>query len=397
MVNVPIMKVLHIITCLNNGGAEGVLYRLSTNDNQNNHQIISLMDNGVFGEKLAMSGIPVHTLNMPHGQITIKSFIMLYRLIRSIRPDVVQTWMYHSNLIGGLAAKLARVNAIVWGVRGLFNDSVNTSQKTQFIMKCCALSSGWIPRRIIFNSMRAAQAHMAKGYSEQKVIIIPNGYNIMELRADHSARVKFRAELGISQNEVLLGMVARWHPQKDHANLISALGLLKNHTSSHWKAVLVGPGITNDNTDLISLLDFHGLRNRIQLFGPCSDISGVMNAIDIHILSSSDGEAFPNVLAESMACGTPCITTDIGDAAFIVSNLGWVVQPGDHFSLSNAITLALVEKQNEPNVWESRKASCRKRIEENFNIEKMVNDFNLTWKKVVTGEFTPPKKYEKKL
>ena len=104
---------------------------------------------------------------------------------------------------------------------------------------------------------------------------------------------------------------------------------------------------------------------------------------------SSVSESFPNVLVEAMACGIPCITTDVGDAAFILNNLGWVVQPADPISLANAITKALSEKYNEPNDWESRRISCRERIVENFKMEKMVNDFNKVWQEVAAEKMSP--------
>jgi len=378
------MKILHIITGLDNGGAEGVLYRLITGDDQNNHFVISLMDEGVFGERFVIAGITVHTLYMPRGCVKIKGIIKLYQLIRKIRPDVIQTWMYHADLIGGVVARVARVKAIVWGIRNSNLDDLYTSLSTRFVVKFCALASGWIPRRIIFNSGRSVDFHVEKGYAHHKVVLIPNGFNYVQLSPNNSERVKLRKELGIDQNDVLLGMVARWDPQKDHVNLVAALGLLKSRTDYFVKVILVGPGITNDNSDLVAMLDLYGVTSRVKLIGPRNDISRVMNALDLHILSSRFGEAFPNVLAESMVCGTPCVSTDVGDAALILSNLGWIVLPNDSVSLADAISLALFEKQNEPHAWESRKAACRQRIVENFSLEKMVSAFRQVWNDVST-------------
>jgi len=221
------------------------------------------MNDGTFGERFAKAGIPVHTLDMPNGRLTIKGIFKLYRLIRSIRPDVVQTWMYHSDLLGGLIAKLARVGGIVWGVRHSNLNIHTTPFLTRFVMKCCALSSSQIPNRIVFNSMKSLQVHVQKGYVLNKAVLIHNGCDIVKFSPDQSNRDMLRRSWGIDRNNILLGMIARWHPDKDYANLITALGIVKRSTSINWKAIFVGQGITNDNRDLTAMLELNGLTGRV--------------------------------------------------------------------------------------------------------------------------------------
>ena len=176
----------------------------------------------------------------------------------------------------------------------------------------------------------------------------------------------------------LLGLVARFDPQKDHLNLICALGLLKQ-SSRDFRCLLIGGGMTSANADLIAWLDTHNIRAEVPLLGQRSDIPSVMNALDVHVLSSSFGEAFPNVLCEAMACGTPCVTTDVGDAGLIVAKTGWVVPARSAVALAQAMTAAIEQLVADPLAWEHRQNEARLRILNNFSIEKMVDSFNLTW------------------
>ena len=121
---------------------------------------------------------------------------------------------------------------------------------------------------------------------------------------------------------------------------------------------------------------FH-LTSNVMLLGPRDDIPLIMNILDTHVLSSL-GEAFPNVIAEAMACATPCITTDVGDASKIVGDTGWVVPSQDHCSLAQSIIEALTQVNDNYN-WDLRKTASRKRIAEHYTTDKMVSDYYKVW------------------
>jgi glycosyltransferase involved in cell wall biosynthesis len=299
------LKVLHIITGLNNGGGQAVLYRLTTADRENTHQIISLMDSGLYGDHLNAMGIPVYSLNMSRGLVFFKGLLKLYRLIRSINPDVVQTWMYHADLAGGVVARLAGQRAVVWGIRNCNLDPEKTSCSTRWTAQLCARFSRLVPCKIVSCSEQAVGFHADLGFDQSKVVVISNGYDLTRLTLDPATRFRLRAEWGIDSNTVLLGMIARWDPLKDHANLFAALARFQAQSAMHWRCVLVGSDMTDSNAQLVNLLEQYGVRHRVQLLGLRSDVPAVMNALDLHVLSSV-GEAFPNVVAEAMACGTPC-------------------------------------------------------------------------------------------
>jgi len=222
------------------------------------------------------------------------------------------------------------------------------------------------------------------GYDSKKIAVIPNGYDTNQIQPDEKAGMLLRKSWGIEPNQVLLGMVGRWDPQKDHANLIAALSQLDSRKVQDWRCVLVGPDMTNANAALVALLDQRNLHDRFLLLGPSSDIPAVMNAFDLHVLSSAYGEAFPNVVAEAMACGTPCVVTDVGDAGLIVGPTGWVVPHSDSCALAGAVQEAIVEMTNTAK-WEKRKAVCRLRICEKFSLERMLISYRKVWVEAVNA------------
>ena len=369
-------RVLHIITGLNNGGAEAVLHNLCSIDNTNLHTVISLMDGGKYGPLLERAGVEVYHLNMPQGRITLGGLIKLWRLLSQCKPDVVQTWMYHADLIGGVLARLALVRNVCWGIHHGSLEFGNTRRSTILIARICAWLSQWVPRRIICCATKAAEIHRTLGYVPEKFVVIPNGYNLKQFWPDADARQCLRNKWGVAFGMPLLGMVGRFHPTKDYANLIIALGTLKQG-GLDFRCVLVGNGLDEDNIELMGWLKIHNVRDRVLLLGSRSDIPAVMSALDVHILSSL-GEAFPNVLAEAMACGTPCISTDVGDAALIVGDTGWLVPPQNPNALSCAIDTALTAWLQKPN-WQERRFASRSRIMEYFSIEKMIDSYKTVW------------------
>ncbi len=376
-------SILHIITGLDNGGAQAALYRLCTSDLNNRHSVISLLDEDKYGPLLKDADIKVYCLHMPRGGVSLSGLITLWQLIRQIKPDVVQTWMYHADLLGGIIARLAGMRSICWGVRHSDVHPVKTKRSTRLVVWCCAQVSRWLPIKIVCCAHKALQVHRQLGYPAEKFDVIPNGYDLNKFRPDQEARARLRSELGIADSLPLLGMVARFDPQKDHLNLVKALSILKQ-AGVDFRCLLVGPSLTAHNQELLRYIAEYDIGDKLILLGPRNDIPVVMNALDVHILSSAYGEAFPNVLAEAMACGTPCITTDVGDAALIASNLGWVVPGQDAEALAAGIKQSLAALNNRAE-WQDRQQRCRKRMQESFSIEKMVAAYRQVWLEATVG------------
>lgn len=370
------MRIFHIITGLNDGGAESVLFRLCAFDKLAQHHVISLMDAGKYGPLLREAKVPVTCLEMPQGRVTPSGLWRLWRLLRSEKPDAVQTWMYHADLIGGVVARVAGVRRVFWGIRHSNLNPNLTKRSTIGVARVCAMLSPVVPTRVVCCAGKALEAHRMLGYNTRKLLVIPNGYDLARFAPDAAGRQRVREELGVADGQLLLGMVGRFDPLKDHKNLLSALALLKLR-GLDFVAVLVGRGLEDRNAHLCSLLQEFDLAGQLRLVGQCADVPGVMNALDLHVLSSAS-EGFPNVVAEAMACGTPVAVTDVGDAAAIVGHTGWVVPPRDAVALAGVIQEAYEAMRDAP-AWRSRKQAARRRVAVNFGLDRMIKRYHDLW------------------
>ena len=369
--------VAHVITTLNDGGAEAVLYRLCLHSRSVRHVVVSMMGPGKYGPLLEAAGVVVHCLNMPPGKATWGGVVGLWRVLRRERPFAVQTWMYHADLFGGVLARLSGVRRVFWGIHNSNLSPDVVSRSTILVARLCALLSRAVPTRVVSCSQQASRVHVALGYGARGLVNIPNGYDLARYARDEAGRVRLRGEWGVAPHEFLAGMVARFDPQKDHANLLGALGQLKRRGLS-FKCVLVGTGMDEGNAALMALVARDHLGSDVLLMGRRDDVPAVMSALDVHVLSSL-GEAFPNVLAEAMACGTPCVTTDVGDAALIVGDTGWVVPPQNAAALAEGLDVAHSDWARGAESWGGRQAAARERITGNFDLDRMTSAYEGTW------------------
>jgi glycosyltransferase involved in cell wall biosynthesis len=368
------LKILHIITSLDQGGAEAVLCRLVADRREGvEHLVISLKGDGFYGNTLRANGVEPYSFGFKRffQLASFFEFVRLVRLIARLSPDVVQTWLYHADLIGGLAARLAGCRRIVWGIRTANLSPALNSRFTLMIAWFCARLSGVLP-------VEAAKEHKRRGYEPGRFHVIPNGFDLGVYAPDVAKRQQLRSEWGVSPQEVLFGCVARWDPYKDHPNLLQALADVAARGQA-VRCVLVGGGLSPGNEVLSGLLSKYNLDGSIVLAGPRSDIPAVMNSLDFHVLPSAS-EAFPNVVAEAMACGIPCIVTDVGDAAMIVGDTGWVVPPKNPVSLASAIEEAREDFRGDNDG--KRRIAARQRIEDNFSLEKMTQAYRQLWESV---------------
>lgn len=339
------------------------------------HAVVSLTGEGVYGARLRQLGVAVHALGFPRGSLTPHGLLRLFRLIRAFEPDAVQTWMYHADLVGGVAARLAGIRSVCWNIRNSNLSPEACSSRTRLTARLCAWLSARLPAAIVSCSEQAAAVHKKLGYRASKFTVIQNGYDLSRFAPQPGARERLRSQWGIPAHLPLLGAAGRWDPQKDYCNLLMALALLSKE-GKDFRCALAGPGMEWPNTDLSRLISECGLADKVLLLGPRDDIPDVMSALDLLVLSSY-GEAFPNVVAEAMACGTPCAVTDVGDAALIVGCTGWVAPPRNPRALAQSIEQALAVIQS-PRCGELSQA-CRQRIAECFGIERMAAAYKETW------------------
>lgn len=368
------MKIVHIITGLGDGGAEHTLYKICKYDKKNIHIVISLTGPGKYFSLLNKIGIKVYCFQIKF--FSFFEFYLLMKTLNSLKPNIVQTWLVHADFIGGIAARFLGIRNIIWNIRYSNFEIGKAKLTTIFIIKILAKLSYKIPRSIITVSKKAKKIYSRVGYDPKKLKFIPNGYDLSILKINRNQNKAFKKNLNIIQNVPLIGNVARYDTKKDHFNLLKALSIIKSKKID-FLCVLVGSNVNIKNKTLTNQIKKLNLSSSIKLLGQKNDILPVMNALDIYVQSSKYGEGFPNVVAEAMACGTPCVVTDVGDASFIVGKTGWAVAPNNSLHLASMIEKAIFEYYTKN--WNRRCKYARSRIKENFDISKMLNSYNKLW------------------
>jgi len=364
------IKILHVITSLDVGGAEMVLFHLLKNMDATRFEnlVVSLIHPGKVGEKIQGLGLPVFSLEMRPGHPTIGSYFRLVELLRRESPDLVQTWLYHADLLGLLAARKVGVPAL-WNIRASNMDMSRYHRLSSLVLKACVRLSGW-PQAVIVNSKSGQVFHERLGYHPRRWVYIPNGIDTDQFRPNPAAWVALRNELGLASDALLIGLIARFDPMKDHENFLLASGLIAAKTPDiHF--VLAGNEVDPSNPFFGKYLEIDELRGRLHLLGQRDDMPDLMAALDIASLSSY-GEGFPNTIAEAMSCGTPCVVTDTGDSAYLVEKTGIVVAPKDPQALAEGL-----QKMISLGV-EGRKslgAAARQRIQLNFQQNEVTRQY----------------------
>jgi glycosyltransferase involved in cell wall biosynthesis len=322
--------IVHLITGLETGGAERMLARLVTGIDRERHRsvVVSMTGPGIVGPALASAGIELHTLDMRRGVADLPAIMGLTRVLRQVGPDILQTWLYHADLLGSLVQRLAPPCALFWNIR------CTETLKTDIVRKLLI----WFSTRpdvVIVNSLAGQRFHEQLGYRPRRWAHIPNGCDTNAFQFDAEARVNLRRELGISDHALAIGLPARYHPMKDHANFLAAAAKLAV-IRPEAVFVLIGSGVDSSNRPLSEMIEAYGILQHLRLLGARNDMARVYSALDIATLSSAFGEGFPNVLIEAMSCGVPCVATDCGDSAAILGPTGTVVPPRDPEALAEA-------------------------------------------------------------
>jgi glycosyltransferase involved in cell wall biosynthesis len=365
------IKIVHLITELNTGGAEQMLHKLVTRMDPNAFSplVVSMTDRGPVGERLANEGVPVLELGMRLGRPNPVGLLRLCRLLREHDPDVLQTWLYHADLLGLVAGKASAVKKIVWGIRCSDMDLGNYSPLTALTVWFNAKLSV-LPDAILVNSEKGREVHEKRGYSTRRMTVLPNGFDLERFRPDETAREWLLAQLGLPRQATLIGFVARFDPMKDHETFFRAAeALAAKEDSVHF--VLAGDGMVASNPQVSGFVN-PKLRDRVHLLGRREDIPRLLAALDIATSASAYGEGFSNAVGEAMACGVPCVVTDVGDAEQIVGGTGEVVPPGSPQRLSEAWKrLVDVGREKRKRLGEQARA----RVVEKYEIGAVVRRF----------------------
>jgi len=375
-----ILNITYIITGLSTGGAEMMLYKVLKNIDTNRFSthVISLTTKGEIGKRIEALGIPVEALGITPGQPDPIKFLKLVKRLRALCPDLVHTWLYHADLMGGLAARLAGVKNISWSIRHSDLSTEHNKYSTLLVVRICALLSKWVPRKILCCSNVAKTVHADTGYDFNKLVVIPNGFELNRFVPDPLARDSVRAELHLSADTRLVGLIARFDLQKNHSGFFESAARV-HLQQPDVNFLLAGTNIEKSNAELYRMVELAGLESTTHLLGRRADIPRLLAGLDV-LVSSSHGEAFPNVLGEAMACGVPCAVTDVGDSAEIVGNTGRVVKSDDMKGLSLAmeelLALSISTRQ-------ALGKKARSRICELYDIHEVVKQYERFYEDLV--------------
>ena len=358
------MKIVFLVRSLNYGGAERQLTLLSKGLRQRGHDVVVVVfySGGPLEKELVDAQVRVRPLNK-RGRWEVFGFLIrLIQVLREERPDILHGYLHDANLMTMIPKFLTLCTKVVWGVRCSHIDlrQYDWLAWVEFKVNC------WLsilPDAIIANSHVGRDYHLALGYPAEKTVVIPNGIDTERFRPNPLARRRIREEWGIKEQEELIGLVGRLDPMKDHPIFIEAAALLAKRRSE-IRFVCVGGGPDVYRAELQRHAKQVGLEDRLLWVGIREDMPAVYTALDIAV-SSSYGEGFANVIGEAMACGVPCVVTNVGDSARVVADLGEVVPPKDPAALRDAIERLLDQKPHTP-------AQVRLRIVEGLSAEAMV-------------------------
>jgi glycosyltransferase involved in cell wall biosynthesis len=372
------MHVVHLITGLCVSGTPAMLIKLAqAAAGRVRMTVIGMTPDRQSVAPLEALGIPVHTLDMRRGRPSPRAFWKLCSLLRRDPPDVLQTWLYHADLMGLAAAKAVVGCPVVWNIRHATLTPGVDSRSTLLAARMSAKLSRRGPAAIAVNSRTGLEVHAAAGYDRSKLVLIPNGFDLERFRPDSVARSAIRRKLGIADDAPAIGLLARYSSLKGHPTFIDAMRRV-HAARPDAQFMLCGSGIDRSNAELASLIDATGCPERFHLLGERRDVPAVQAALDLAV-SASTSEAFSNSIGEALACGVPVVTTDVGDSADLVGDAGRIVPIGDSAAMA-AGCLELLSLDAGSRMAIQRQA--RERMAERFEIGVIAERYLQLWSDV---------------
>lgn len=373
------VRVAFVLTSLTVGGAEMMLWKLVSRMDRDRFEplLIALSaESDAMLERFTSVGVQCRILGIASPFGAPGGIVRLRSVLRAFRPHLVQGWLYHGNLAATLGSLGMRNTPVLWSIRGApaWNHSDPWSKR---MTMWAAKQLSPLARRIIHNSMVGAVAHESLGFDRRNRVVLPNGFDTEVFRPCTEARSRIRAELGLGGEAVLIGLIGRFDPMKDHPNFLRAAALLKErHPNVCY--VLVGGGAEPCNTRLTGLIEELGLRRHVRLLGLRDDMHTITAALDLSVLSSTV-EGFPNVIGEAMSCGVPCVVTDVGDCRWIVGETGRSVPARDSQKLADAMDELIALGSEGRAILGSQ---ARQRIIDEFGLDTVVRRYQEVYEQV---------------
>ncbi len=372
------LHILFITSGLKTGGAERLLLRLLPALQNYGIEVfvICLTGEDVISKQLRDEGIRVHCLGIRWSNL-FSSVFALRKIVREFAPDLVQTWLYHADLLGGLIARLTSNKPVIWGVRNSKLNSSSLSFGTRMVILLCRLVSRWIPTHVVACAYKAKEAHVRMGYPPELFTVIQNGVDITEFCPNPILTTQYHSDYGYSKNDIVIGYAGRFDSNKNHIGFLRALTNIKYLESI--RILMCGTGVDSSNNQLSDKIHDFGLSGKVVLLGCLQDMPKFYRCIDLYV-SSSISEGFPNTVAEAMSCGVPCVVTDVGDSTEIVGDAGVTVAVNDDHAMAKAIDECLQLMQT--SFWQQRKIAARERIKAHFSVQRMAAAYAALYRKL---------------
>ncbi len=361
------LTIVFIAFSLERGGAERQMVNLAAGLHRRGHKVsvVLFRPGGGLEKECHLEGIPVVHLQQGSRSGLVSCLMRLVLMLRRNRPDIVHSYLPVVNVAATFAAALAGTRNLVWGVRSSFVDFTHYAS----LVKWADLLQRHLYRgcrMIIANSEAGKNLLVVQGIPKEKITVIPNGIDTQRFTIDRPAGQDLRKDWGIGKDEILVGLIGRLDPMKDHETFLSAIATMTPQQEK-VRFVCVGGGTKERMAALLETQNALGLEGKVLWAGEQADMPSVMNALDILCLSSK-GEGFPNVLGEALACGVPCVSTDVGDAALVVDDPVAIVPPQNPGKLAQAMG-AMISKIRENGIDRN---SLRDRIETCYSIDALI-------------------------
>lgn len=357
------INLIFLIRSLEIGGKERQLVELAKGINKSrfNLTVVTFYSGGAFYEELKKEGIKVVSLEKKGRWDVIGFFYRFNRLLRHLKPHVIQSFLGGPNALVIIFKPLFSKVRMVWTLGSSNMEMIKHDFLSSVITKINCFFSRFT-NCIFVNSNAGYEYAIEQGYPKRKIFIVHNGIDTEKFKPDKNSGAKVRAEWNIKNDEILIGLVGRLSPEKDHINFFKgAAQLAKEREDVRFVCVGVGPDHFSDN--LKRRADDLGLSDRLIWAGERYDMPSVYNALDL-ATSTSISEGFPNVICEAMACCVPCVVTDVGDSSKIVGKTGQVVPIKKPEFLVQGWKDCLSKNREE------LRLKARSRIVENFTLEK---------------------------
>ena len=369
--------VLHVITGLDTGGAETALFRLIDGSRLGNyrHMVVTLMPGGTMLPVFRQAGIDVLQIDLRKAPLA--GFLRLVRIMRASRPDIVQTWMYHADLVGGLAARVAGNRNVIWGIRTTGID--HAPRATAVVRRLCAWLSARVPHTIVCVADASRRAHVDKGYDGGRMVVVHNGFN-QSPEVGALQRMTLRAQWGFDETHVVVGNLGRFDPDKDLENFVRAAGILAP-AHPQLRFVMIGHRSDAERAQLDAWVAGTGYPERFTLLRERADALVCLAAMDVFCLSSRN-EGFPVVVGEAMSAAVPCVVTDVGDTALLVGDTGVVVPREDAAALAAGVEQMLRIGPDGRRLLGLRASA---RVRERFTVSHTRERFENVYSRVMEG------------